>query len=417
MNYVRPHFEILQDRLRQAPQFLTVVAGPRQVGKTTLVRSVLRALGDSPLLAADNPIMAQQDTRFHSQISLPRQGSSKPNVDWLIGVWEQARQRARERTDGTNYILAIDEIQTIPKWSGTVKGLWDADRAEDLNLHVVLLGSSPWLMQKGLTESLAGRFMLLQMAHWAYPEMQAAFDFSLDEYIFFGAYPGAANLIKNESDWRSYVRSSLIATAIDTDILQLTRVDKPALLKNLFELGCAYSGQIYAYTKLLQQLHDAGNTTTLTHYLTLLGQAGFITGLSKYTPSTTRQRASPPKLNVLNTALVSAQASYYFAEAKADRAYWGRLVESTVGAHLINTASELCTIWYWNDGANEVDFVLTDGRRVLGIEVKSGRKIKNAKGMQMFIQTFPKAKVLIVGAEGIGLPEFLSRSANDWLAQ
>jgi predicted AAA+ superfamily ATPase len=235
--------------------------------------------------------------------------------------------------------------------------------------------------------------------------------------VYFGAYPGAAKLIKNESDWRSYVRTSLIATAIDTDILQLTRVDKPALLKNLFELGCAYSGQIYAYTKLLQQLHDAGNTTTLTHYLTLLGQAGFITGLSKYTPSAMRQRASPPKLNALNTALISAQASYQFSEAKADRAYWGRLVESTIGAHLVNSASELCKIWYWNDGANEVDFVLTDGRRVLGIEVKSGAKIKNTKGMQMFVQTFPKAKVLVVGAEGVGLPKFLSHSANEWLAQ
>jgi predicted AAA+ superfamily ATPase len=181
MNYIRPHFESLKSRLQQSPKFLTVVAGPRQVGKTTLVRSVLKALGDSPLLAADNPILEDQRViSLESQTTSQRRAGLKPNVGWLVEVWEQARRRARQRHDGTNYILAIDEIQKIPEWSGTVKGLWDADRAEDLNLHVVLLGSSPWLMQKGLTESLAGRFMLLQMTHWAYPEMQAAFDFSLD---------------------------------------------------------------------------------------------------------------------------------------------------------------------------------------------------------------------------------------------
>lgn len=396
---------------------MIVVAGPRQIGKTTMVKQAL-SMHASTFVAADqaapeaiNPF-SEQANEFMTQ-ALP---GSAPTAEWLVLQWTKARAKARAQTDGKCHVLAIDEIQKIPRWSELVKGLWDADRAENLSLHVILLGSSPWLMQKGLTESLAGRYEPIRMTHWSYGEMQAAFDFSLDEYIYFGGYPGCADLIRDESRWRQYVRSALIHPNIEKDILQMTRVDKPALLKTLFELGCgAYSGQIISYTKLQGQLQDAGNTVTLAHYLELLSQAGLLTGLSKYAGQKHRQRASSPKLNAHNTALMSALAGYSFSEAVKDRSYWGRMVESTVGAHLINTASDNCEIQYWRESPDEVDFVLTNGRQLVAIEVKSSAKYAPPKGLSVFTGKFKKARQLIIGEGGVSLPEFLSQPADDWL--
>lgn len=270
-------------------------------------------------------------------------------------------------------------------------------------------------MQKGLTESLAGRYESILMTHWSYPEMQDAFDFSLDEFLYFGGYPGSASLIRDERRWRQYVRGALIHPNIEKDILQMTRVDKPALLKTLFELGCAYSGQIISYTKLQGQLQNAGNTVTLAHYLNLLSQAGLLTGLPKYAGQKHRQRASSPKLNALNTALISALAGYTFADARNDRSYWGRLVESAVGAHLFNTAVDDCNVQYWRESPDEVDFVLTNGRKLVAIEVKSGANFSPPKGLSVFSGKFQEARELIVGEGGVPLAELLSRPAEDWL--
>lgn len=418
MFFERKQSNILRQRFRESPTFMIVIAGPRQVGKTTLVR---QALADQPAkyVAADQPLPDATDplaspfaeTALATQI-IP---GAQPTAEWLAQQWMQARARAKMLPREERFVLAIDEIQKIPRWSEVVKGLWDADRAEDLDMHVVLLGSSPWLMQKGLTESLAGRYELIHMNHWSYPEMQDAFDFSLDEYLYFGGYPGSARLIREERRWREYVRGALIHPNIEKDILQMTRVDKPALLKNLFELGCAYSGQIVSYTKLLGQLQDAGNTVTLAHYLDLLSRAGLLAGLSKYAGQKHRQRASSPKLNALNTALIAAVTGYNFAEARADRSYWGRLVESAVGAHLYNTASDNCRVYYWRESPNEVDFVLTDGRRLAAIEVKSGATFAAPKGLGAFAEKFKQARQIVVGEGGIPLAELMSRPAEDWL--
>jgi uncharacterized protein len=252
MEIERHQIRVLRERLTEVPRFMIVVAGPRQVGKTTLVKQALKAY-PSAFVATDQPLAGQfdpLDADSSAFLSIPTLGSA-PNTAWLVRQWTKARGHAKRMPEGSCYVLAIDEIQKIPRWSETVKGLWDADRAENLPLHIVLLGSSPWLMQKGLTESLAGRYEPIRLSHWSYDEMQAAFDFSLDEYIYFGGYPGSAGLIRDEQRWRQYVRSALIHPNIEKDILQMTRVDKPALLKTLFELGCgAYSGQIISYTKL-----------------------------------------------------------------------------------------------------------------------------------------------------------------------
>lgn len=398
---------------------MVVVAGPRQVGKTTLVRQVLAEYqGASHFIAADQPLPEAVDPfGFQGALASTQMLAGSPaNAEWLVQQWTQARAKTRMLPEGRCYVLAIDEIQKIPRWSEIVKGLWDADRAENLPLHIVLLGSSPWLMQRGLTESLAGRYEPIRMTHWSYEEMQTAFDFSLDEYVYFGGYPGSASMIKDETRWRHYVRTALIQPNIQNDILQMTRVDKPALLKALFELGCgAYSGQIIAYDKLRGQLADAGNTTTLAHYLDLLSQAGLLSGLSKFAMQAFRKRASSPKLNAHNTALVSALAGYSFAEASGDRSYWGRLVESAVGAHLINTVSEDSSIQYWRESPHEVDFVLTHGRKTLAIEVKSGAKYAAPKGLEIFAGKFAGAKTMIVGEGGISLAEFLLQPAEYWL--
>jgi hypothetical protein len=236
----------------------------------------------------------------------------------------------------------------------------------------VLLGSAPLLSARGMTESLAGRFELLHLPHWSFAEMRDAFGFDLDQYLYFGGYPGAAPLAAEAERWRRYATDSLFETSISRDVLLLTRVDKPALLRRLFELACNHSGQILSYTKMLGQLQDAGNTTTLAHYLDLLAGAVMVRGLQKFAGDVARSRGSSPKLQMLNTALMSATAGLSPAEARTDQEYRGRLVESAVGAHLANAAAcGECELFYWRERSAEVDFVVRSGRRVIAVEVKS----------------------------------------------
>ena len=414
--YRRKEVSILLDRLSEPQRFLIFLEGPRQVGKTRLVRDALRNFRQDHYLfvPVDRP-----DDDTHAQGSTVAEGNTyaqdgRPrDAAWLVEHWQRARAAARHVADG--HILIFDEIQKIPRWSETVKGLWDADRAEGLKLHVVLLGSSPLLMQKGISESLAGRIEPIRVAHWSFLEMYEAFDFDLDDYIYFGGYPGSASLIRDETRWRNYVRTSLIEPNIEKDILMMTRVDKPALLKQLFYLGCEYSGQLLSYTKMIGQLQDAGNTVTLAHYLDLLGKAGLIIGLQKYAGQQHRRRASVPKLNVLNPALMSAASRYTKTEAKADRSYWGRMVESAVGAHIYNTGYPHCKLYYWRDTSHEVDYVIECGNKIVAIEVKSGTTSGHTGGLEIFEQDFGPCRKLVVGECGIPLVEFLSYPAEHWL--
>lgn len=413
--YQRKEACILLKRLSETPRFLIVVAGPRQVGKTTLVRGALSQY-ERPrysYVPVDKPDEVQPYGIATAETGAYDQDSGPRNTAWLVSKWQRARASARDSADG--HILVFDEIQKIPRWSEAVKGLWDADRAEGLKLHVVLLGSSPLLMQKGMSESLTGRYELIRITHWSFLEMHEAFDFNLDDYIYFGGYPGSAAYIRDEPRWRGYVRDGLIEPSIEKDILMMTRVDKPALLKQLFHLGCKYSGQLLSYTKMLGQLQDAGNTVTLAHYLDLLGNAGLIQGVRKYAGQQHRRRASVPKLNVLNTALMSAGSGYTKAEAKADRSYWGRIVESAIGAHLHNSGYPDCQLYYWRDSPHEVDFVIERGRKLTTIEVKSGPASGHAGGLDVFADNFGKCRKLLVGDGGIPLVEFLSYPAEHWL--
>ena len=415
MLFERDQANTLRKRLAERPDRIIIVSGPRQVGKTTLVQTVLQGLDQqvqqSRFLRADEPHAETTIWANDSAVSA-RAGGTRKDEEWLVWNWHEARKIAQRNA---GFILAIDEIQKIPNWSATIKGLWDSDRSNNIQLHVVLLGSSPLLVQKGLSESLAGRYELLRCGHWSYQEMQSAFDVNLEQYIYFGGYPGAAQYIADEPRWRNYVSDSLVAPSIDQDIYQLTRVDKPALLKHLYRLSCNYSGQILAYSKMAPQLGDGkSNETTLAHYLNLLAQAGLVAGISKYAGQQLRRRNSPPKINVMNTAMMAVEGGYSFNEARQDRSYWGRLFESCAGAHLLNTSAGKCDIYYWRESPVEVDFVISKGTRLVAVEIKSGKSKGVNTGLDAFQNHFPQAKKLIVGAEGISMPEFLSYPADHW---
>lgn len=417
MKFQRNQVQTLRSRLREDPRFITIVAGPRQVGKTTLVRQAIGSLGNMFVSVdpAGEPRLRSLD--LAATDSTEMEGAPR-NAAWLIRTWQSARAACvafKQKYPDQPFVFVLDEIQKVPRWPDTVKGLWDADRAQGIPMHVVLLGSSPLLIQKGLTESLTGRYELIRATHWSFVEMHQAFDFTLNEYIYFGGYPGSAPLIRDEERWRSYVLSSLVQPSIETDVLQMARVDKPALLKQLFTLGAIYSGQILALGKVKGQLQDAGNETTLAGYLDLLGHAGLLTGLQKYHVGAARRRASAPKFQVLNTALMSSAAPYTFAQAQADRTYWGRLVESAIGAHLCNTASPNEETSYWRESPHEVDFVIHDALRRTAIEVKSGANAGPLRGMDEFAKQHPGSRKLLVGTGGVDLTEFLSHPVAQWL--
>ena len=395
-SYKRPRAKLLAKRLEEPRRFIQVVTGPRQVGKTTLVRQVL-ASSDMAFqyASADEPTLRGRQ--------------------WIEEQWDAARLLQR-RGGMKGVVLALDEVQKIGGWSEAVKRLWDEDSAAGFNLKIILLGSAPLLIQRGLTESLAGRFEILHLFHWTFSEMRSCFGWDLDTYLFHGSYPGAAPLITDPERWSRYILDALIETTIARDVLLLTRVDKPALLRRLFELACTYSGQILSYTKMLGQLQDAGNTTTLAHYLDLLTGAGMVTGLQKYSGSTVRRRGSSPKLQVLNTALMTAPLGLSMDEARTDRAFWGRLVESAVGAHLVNAQSAgTYKVFYWREGNHEVDFVVQASRSLTAIEVKSGRVRGTLTGMDAFSTAFKPTRKLLVGGDGISVGEFLEEPVEHWV--
>lgn len=385
---------LLEKRLNSEPRrFIQVIHGPRQVGKTTLAQQFIQTTKETAHFATADNVSAGQSA-------------------WIAQQWETARIALR-RSSRKEAILIIDEIQKISNWSEAVKREWDLDSANNLNLKAVLLGSSRLLLQQGLTESLAGRFETIYLGHWSYAEMKQAFDFTPEKYVWFGGYPGAAALIDDEQRWSRYVTDSLIESSISRDILMLNRVDKPALMKRLFELGCSYSGRVLSYTKIMGQLQDAGNTTTLAHYLKLLDTAGLLGGLEKYSPEIVRKRASSPKFQVHNTALISAQQESTFSEIVENPADWGHWVESAIGAHLLNhSLTSSFQLYYWRDGNHEVDFVLTDKNKVIGLEVKSGIS-QYTYGIEAFKKQHNPEKVLLIGNTGIPWQEFLEIDPDD----
>ena len=395
MNYIRKQYHTLKARIEEPRRFMQVLVGPRQVGKTTLVHQVVQAISLPHTVEVADAV-------------------DPKDSDWIRRVWESARTTMRLRGESER-LLVIDEVQKIDNWSEVVKREWDEDTHHEVNLKVVLLGSSRLLIKKGLTESLAGRFELIRLGHWSYQEMKDAFGLSLDEYIYFGGYPGAATLIKDEKRWRKYIKDALVAPAIEKDVLMTSNIYKPALMKQLFELGCGYSAEMLSLTKLMGQLQDAGNVTTLASYLEILDQCALLTGLQKYANDESRKRSSIPKYQVYNNALLTAYRGRSLQADRTDPTLWGRWVESAVGAHLIGSAEEMdYQVFYWRESAKsrgdkdmEVDFVIVNNGEVTAIEVKSGRRSMNS-GLPAFVKAFHPHKSFVVGTGGVSIEDFLS---------
>ncbi|RBQ03228.1 ATP-binding protein [Pedobacter miscanthi] len=391
--YQRSYLQKLIKVMNEPKRFIQVLVGPRQIGKTTLISQLIKKINLPCIFESADAVVASDRT-------------------WIEVIWYNTREQLKEPgVDG--YVLIIDEIQKIDNWSEIVKRLWDEDMRNGVNIKVILLGSSRLLIQQGLTESLAGRFELTYLGHWSFTEMEAAFGFTAEQYVWFGGYPGSADLINDEERWKNYVSNALIETSISKDILMLTRVDKPALMKRLFELGCLYTGQILSFTKVLGQLSDAGNTTTLSHYLQLMDTAGLLGGIEKYAADIIRKRSSSPKFQVHNNALVSAQRNEFFGEIRKNPAEWGRMVESSIGAHLLNHSFvEGYSVFYWRHRNDEVDFILEKRGKVIGLEVKSAGMVSKTSGMDAFNKTYKPDKMLMVGAGGLPWQEFLRISPS-----
>lgn len=387
--YKRSEYQLIKDRIKEPRKFIQVVMGARQVGKSTVVKQVLKDL-DAPyqLFSADNvPTM---------------------NSAWISDCWAAVRS-LKEIKDWESMILVIDEIQKISNWSEVVKKEWDDDTFHDRNIKVLLLGSSRVLLEKGLSESLAGRFEEIRMSHWSYQEMRDAFGFSLDQYLFFGGYPGAATLIDDGDRFSQYIQSAVIEATLNKDILMDTPISKPALLRQTFELGAAYSGELLSLNKMLGSLQDAGNTVTLAGYINLLDESGLLCGLQKFSMEMARRRASIPKLQVYNNALKMVYSPLSFEQAILDRKSWGRIFESGVGAYLVNQAfTHQFEVFYWREKDAEVDFVLRKrGGAIVAIEVKSNAE-KQTEGLDKFRQLFKPQTAFIVGDGGISAKDFLS---------
>ena len=392
MEYIRRQYTTLKERIEEPRKFIQVIAGPRQVGKTTLVNQVLR----------------QIELAYAVEVA---DGVDAKDTDWIRRVWDSARTAMLFRKE-KEYLLVIDEIQKIANWSEAVKKEWDEDTRKGVNLKVVLLGSSRLLLKKGLTESLAGRYELIRLGHWRYQEMRDAFGFTLDEYVYFGGYPGPAHLIRNERRWKKYVKDSLVAPAIDKDVIMTSNIYKPALMKRLFELGCGYSAEILSLTKLIGQLQDAGNVTTLAGYLEILNQCSLLAALQKYARDDARKYNSIPKYQVYNNALMTAYKGQTFEKDRTDPKVWGRWVESAVGAYLLSMAEELdYQLYYWREGDDEVDFIIANGGESVAIEVKSGRRGMNS-GLPKFVKAFQPKLSFVVGTSGVSLEDFLSSNLD-----
>ena len=386
--YERPIVTEILNGLDRTKKLLHIIIGPRQVGKTTAALQIADGW-QGPVIhaSADSPL--------------------PPESAWIRAQWELAGIEAeRAKSDNRDVLLILDEVQKVRGWSEIVKSLWDRTCVNGLSMQVIILGSSSLLIQKGLSESLAGRFFLYRCPHWTLPEMEGAFSWNLDQWIYYGGYPGAAAFIDEEDVWSQYVTDSLMETVLAKDVLQLQSISKPALLRHLFLLSAVHPAQILSYNKMLGQLQDAGNTTTLSHYLKLLETAFLISGLDLYTGGMQRKRGGSPKLIVWNNALINALAGNSMADSRRNFSWWGRLVENAVGAHLLNHLSGISYgVHYWRHKNQEVDFVVKTPKRLWGIEVKSGSSM-NARGMSSFLAMYPEARPLIVGQEGISLETF-----------
>ena len=382
-------------RINKNLPVIHLVTGARQVGKTTMMLEYTK----------ENP-----NASYYSADDFPQLLPS-----YIDMVWEKERDLVHSTK--TQRVLIIDEIQKVSGWQQSVKKNWEQDKRNGLSLQVVLTGSSRLLLQYNNEETLSGRFLPLYVPHWSFSEMEQVFGFTFEQYVFYGGYPGSVPFIQEEKLWRNYVVNSLIEPAIGQDILMLTPVLKPSLLRRLFDLSSMMSSQVVSFQKLIGQLQDAGNTSTLANYLNLLDQACLVTGLEKYSGGKVAEKNSIPKLQVYNNAFLAAKSGTSFDKARNDAPLWCRLVEASIGSSLVNwTRANEAKLLYWKDGNYEVDYVVIYQDQVFAIEVKSGHQ-NNTRGLEEFHKQYPNSKCLLISEEdsiGIKASDFI-RSIGSYI--
>ena len=386
--YNRAQLSVLKSRMAEPRRTIHVVMGPRQVGKSTMIdQFVEKATVPYSLFSAD--------------------GVGKTNTAWISEKWHEVRTMMMLYNE-TEHILIIDEIQKIIGWSEIVKKEWDKDTREKRNLKVILLGSSRLLIQKGLEESLEGRYEAHKMGYWEWEEMREAFGFTMEQFIYFGGFPGLAPYINDEERWRKMMEDSIISPILNHDILDIDEIRNPPLLRQVFEIGSIYSAQEISLTKM-QGVVNSGTVPTISSYLRILDETMLIKPLQKYDNSAIKTKSSIPKLQAYNNAFRNSYCQHTFEEALMNKTEWGRQVESAVGAYLAGRAIlDGFELLFWRDEKkNECDYVLKKGERLIAIEVKSGHA-DNIDGYHTFMKKFEKNIVnsFIVGPEGLPLEDF-----------
>lgn len=370
MQLKHPLVSILTEHLKEPEPLIQVILGPRQVGKTTAAQQLLDGWKGETLYVSADAVLT-------------------PGQEWLEMQWQNALLKSSSALSSTLFV--VDEIQKIHNWAEFIKKLWDRQSRRTTRkvpaLKCVLLGSSSLALQKGLTESLTGRFELNRAYHWNFHESKSAFPAlhtDLNTYLSHGGYPGSYRFIKDRKRWTAFIKDSIIETVIGKDILDQSHVRKPALFRQAFEILCRYPAQEISYTKLLGQLQDQGNTDLVKHYIELYEGAFLFKALAKYGRNELRKRTSSPKILPLCPALYSWSQEPGFL---GDPERKGRAFELAVGAELVRLPGEL---YYWRDADDEVDFIYEEQRRVWAIEVKSGRR-KREGGLSAFKKVCPKA--------------------------
>lgn len=386
--YQRRHLNTLKSRMAEPRRRMQIVMGPRQVGKSTLVGQFTEGISvPFDFFAAD--------------------GVNRFDSSWIPNKWQQVRMRMDIHSE-QEHILIIDEVQKIRGWSEQVKKEWDEDSRSHRNLKVILLGSSRLLLQKGLEESLEGRFETIKMGYWDWQEMHEAFGFSMDEYVYFGGFPGLAPDIQDEDRWRNLMEDSIISPILTRDILEIEEIRNPALLRQVFELACIESAKELSLTKM-QGTMNSGTVPTIKNYLDILNKSMIVQPLQNYSPSRVKEKQSVPKMQVFNNAFRNRFGTFSFDEARVDPAEWGRLVESAVGAHLANRAmTDDYELFYWrNERRQECDYVLRKGQALVAIEVKSG-SVDKTVGFEKFKEQFADnvTAAFIVGPHALPLDDF-----------
>lgn len=384
--------EVLGRRLAEpAPGMIQLLAGPRQVGKTTLLLEIATRHGNGAIYAAaDGPEAA------------------------VPGFWERLWARAEETAAREGWaVVLLDEAHLLQEWAGHLKGEWDRLRRKKIPVHVVATGSSALRLAAGSRESLAGRFERITLTHWSASSLAEVFGVPLTEacelLVKTGSYPGAFALRGDLARWSAYVRDAILEPAIGRDILALAAVRKPALLRQVFGVCASSPAQIVSLQKIQGQLQDAGALETIAHYLALLEDAFLVAALGKYSARPVRHRAAPPKLITLNNALVAVVDPRGIPGRSTDPARYGAWVENACLAYAWNAGQRVS---YWREEPLDVDGVLEGSWGSWVIEVKTG-SITSADftGIGEFSRRNPSFRPLVLcdevarsTVERVGLP-------------